>query len=281
MTVGKTENAIPIKASTVRSKDGTVIGYKSMGNGPGVIILPGLLSRSDDFAQFAQEMADTFTVHVIDRRGRGQSGPQGSEYSIRKECEDLTAVQEETGADYLFGHSYGGLVALETARMNDRFTKIALYEPGVSVNHSIPITWLPPFEAALNEEDTLKAFAIFVRATAPVKSARYAPLWYLKFFLRMMRSHWGDKASLLREMASEYKEIGRHDSGYANYGSIGASTLLMRGGKSKEAVATIEALERTLPHHATLVLPKFGHMAPLNGHKPSGVVQQVKRYFLN
>ncbi|WP_422614971.1 alpha/beta fold hydrolase [Cohnella caldifontis] len=53
--------------------------------------------------------------------------------------EDLTAVQEATGAAYLFGHSYGGLVALETARTNGRFTKLALYEPGVSVNQSIPI----------------------------------------------------------------------------------------------------------------------------------------------
>ncbi|MBO9599435.1 MAG: alpha/beta hydrolase, partial [Cohnella sp.] len=103
-----------VKQSRVKSKDGTVIGYKSMGNGPGVIIVPGLLSRSDEFTRFAEELKESFTVHIMDRRGRGISGAQGNDYSIRKEVEDLTAVQEATGSAYLFGHSYGGLIAVET-----------------------------------------------------------------------------------------------------------------------------------------------------------------------
>ncbi|WP_410982142.1 alpha/beta fold hydrolase [Bacillus cereus] len=60
------ENATFITNSTVISKDGTVIGYKSTGQGPGVIVLHGALSSSDDFTNFAQELADSFTVHIID-----------------------------------------------------------------------------------------------------------------------------------------------------------------------------------------------------------------------
>jgi pimeloyl-ACP methyl ester carboxylesterase len=279
MTIGETANSVT--HSTVLSKDGTVIGYKSMGNGPDIILLPGLLSRSDDFTRFAQELADSFTVHAIDRRGRGQSGPQGSEYSIRKECEDLMAVQEATGAAFLFGHSFGGLVALETARTNNPFKKIALYEPGVSINKSIPITWLPPYEKALNENDTLKAFAVFVRATAPVKSARIMPLWYLKFILRMMHSHWSNMKGLQRENLNEYKEIGRLDSSYGNYSSIESDTLLIAGGKSKEAVQAMRLLDQTMPNTKTMVIPKLGHRAPLDQHKPAAVAQHVKHYFLN
>src|ERR1700731_32508 len=115
MHMSKVANETSITHSSVISKDGTVISYKSTGEGPGVIVLHGALSSSDDFSHFAQELADSFTVHVIDRRGRGMSGPQGNEYSIRKECEDITVVQEATGAAFLFGHSFGGLVALETA----------------------------------------------------------------------------------------------------------------------------------------------------------------------
>jgi pimeloyl-ACP methyl ester carboxylesterase len=80
-------------------------------------------------------------------------------------------VQEATGAAFLFGHSFGGLVALETARMNNLFTKIALYEPGVSIKRSIPTTWLPKYEKALNKNDTYGAFAIFVRALGPCRRA--------------------------------------------------------------------------------------------------------------
>jgi pimeloyl-ACP methyl ester carboxylesterase len=275
------ETANFITESTVKSKDGTVIGYKSMGNGPDVILLPGLLSRSDDFTRFAQELADSFTVHAIDRRGRGQSGPQGSEYSIRKECEDLAAVQEATGAAFLFGHSFGGLVSLETARTNNSFKKIALYEPGVSIHNSIPTTWLPPYEKALNENDTLKAFAVFVRATAPVKSARIMPLWYLKLILRMMHSHWSKMEGLQRENLHEYREIGRLDSSYENYRSIDADTLLLAGGKSPVAVQTMRVLDQTMPNTKTLVIPKLGHQAPLEQHSPAAVAQHVKRHFLS
>lgn len=279
MTNEKFANSIA--RSTVQSKDGTVIGYKSIGNGPSVILVPGLLCRADDLTLFAQELADTFTVHVIDRRGRGQSGPQGKDYSIRKETEDLTAVQEATGASFLFGHSYGGLVALETVRINDSYKKIALYEPGVSIQNSIPITWLPQYENVLNENDTLKAFAVFVRATAPVKSARIMPLWYLKFFLRMMHSHWSKMEGLQRENLREYKEIGRLDSSYANYSSIQSDTLLIAGAKSREAVQTMNLLDRTIPNTKTLVIPKLGHQAPLDQHKPAAVAQHVKQHFLN
>ena len=268
-----------VKQSTVESKDGTLIGYKSMGNGPGVIIVPGLLSRSDEFMHFAQVLQDSFTVHIIDRRGRGASGSQGIDYSIRKECEDLSAVQEATGAVYLFGHSYGGLIALEAARSNSPFAKIALYEPGVSINESIPISWLPPYEKALNDNDALTAFAVFVKATAPVKSARYAPLWYLKLFLRMMRKHWGKMEGQLRENLNEYKEIGRLDSSYDNYGTINASTLLIAGEKSQVAVRTVTALHGTLPDSKLQIIPKIGHFAPMDGHSPAAVAQQVRHHF--
>jgi pimeloyl-ACP methyl ester carboxylesterase len=91
-------------------------------------------------ARLPKNFRDSFTVHSIDRRGRGLSGPQGSEYSITKECEDIQALQKETGAIYVFGHSYGGLIALETARTFPSFTKIALYEPGVSIG-SLSAQW--------------------------------------------------------------------------------------------------------------------------------------------
>ena len=46
----------------------------------------------------------------------------------------MLALQAETGAALLVGHSYGGLVALEVARNNKAFSKIAVYEPGVSID---------------------------------------------------------------------------------------------------------------------------------------------------
>jgi pimeloyl-ACP methyl ester carboxylesterase len=72
-----------------------------------------------DYAAFARALAERFTVHTIERRGRGESGPQGDDYSIVKECEDVLAVRAATGASLLVGHSYGGLVALEVTRNHE------------------------------------------------------------------------------------------------------------------------------------------------------------------
>ena len=47
-------------------------------------------------------------------------------------------MQAETGADRVFGHSYGGLVALQTARRTAAFRQIAVYEPAVVLDGSPP-----------------------------------------------------------------------------------------------------------------------------------------------
>jgi pimeloyl-ACP methyl ester carboxylesterase len=66
----------------VLSKDGTRIGYLSVGEGPSVLVIPGVLSIAADYAAFARALSEHFSVHTIERRGRGESGPQGDDYSI-------------------------------------------------------------------------------------------------------------------------------------------------------------------------------------------------------
>src|SRR5271169_2783696 len=99
----------------VFSNDGTAISYRSIGSGAPLIVIPGALGIAIDYDKFARKLCRQFTVHVVDRRGRGESGEQGDNYGIEKECEDIHAVCTATNATLLFGHSYGGFVAFETA----------------------------------------------------------------------------------------------------------------------------------------------------------------------
>src|SRR5204862_8054293 len=128
--IGRTASSTP----AVLAQDGASISYLSIGSGPSVLVIPGALSMAADYAAFASALAEHFTVHIIERRGRGKSSPQGDDYSILKEREDVLALQQETGASLLVGHSFGGLVTLEVARNNPLFTKVAVYEPGVSID---------------------------------------------------------------------------------------------------------------------------------------------------
>ena len=68
-------NTVDITTGTVTSQDGTTIGYRQLGRGPGLVMLHGSMESSSSHLQLAQELADVATVYLPDRRGRGLSGP--------------------------------------------------------------------------------------------------------------------------------------------------------------------------------------------------------------
>jgi len=160
------------RIDTVVSRDGTEIAYHTIGKGPDVLIVPGALAIADDFGAFARELAERFTVGTIERRGRGQSGPQGDDYGINSECDDLAAVQAATGAKLLFGHSFGGFIALEAARRSNVFEKLAVYEPGVSIDGSVDVSWAAGTQRQLARGQDLAAFITFVRGSTRRPRAR-------------------------------------------------------------------------------------------------------------
>lgn len=86
----------PIKRF-VKSSDGTTIGYRQIGEGPGLVILHGSMSTGYNHIQLAEQLADRFTVYLPDRRGRGLSGPYRDGDTIESEVGDLLAVLAETG----------------------------------------------------------------------------------------------------------------------------------------------------------------------------------------
>ena len=267
---------------TLRSRDGATISYLSTGSGPAVIVIPGALSMAVDYAAFAHALAERFTVHTIERRGRGLSSPQGDDYSIVKECEDVLALQQQTGAPLLVGHSFGGLVALEVARSNPALTKIAVYEPGVSIDGSIPMGWIPGYKQKLAEGKLLDAFVEFSLGTGPER-ARNTPPWLMKLMLPLFLSAHKRKQmfGLLQQSLREHQEVARLDSSYANYREIPAQVLLMYGGKSDSSWVNLsmERLAAVLPHSETKEFPKLDHFG-IDQKAPQEVAGAVGDYFL-
>lgn len=70
-------NTTTCTTHSVRSRDGAEISYLSMGSGPSVLVIPGALSMAAGYVAFASALAEHFSVHVIERRGRGGSSPPG------------------------------------------------------------------------------------------------------------------------------------------------------------------------------------------------------------
>ena len=266
----------------VLSQDGAKISYLTMGSGPSVLVIPGALSMAADYAAFASALAEHFTVHIIERRGRGKSSPQGDDYSMIKECEDVFALQQKIGASLLVGHSFGGLVALEVARNNPSVTKLAVYEPGVSIDGSIPMDWMPGYEKKLAEKKYLDAFVEFSLGVGPER-ARNTPPWLMKLLLPLFLSSHERKLmfGLLPENLREHHEVARLDSSYENYREIAADVLLMYGGKSNTTWVdlSMERLAAVLPRSETKEFPKLDHFG-IDKKAPREVAEVIGAYFL-
>jgi len=67
------------------------------------------------YARLARRLADHFTVHLYNRRGRADAPPRTEPYAIEEDVDDLAAVLQHTGARNVIGHSSGGFIALEGA----------------------------------------------------------------------------------------------------------------------------------------------------------------------
>ena len=264
------------------TEDGTVIGYRTIGSGEGLILVGGAALTARDYLPLAQILALSYTVHVPDRRGRGTSGPQGPGYSIETECRDLLALQRHTGATLVFGHGYGGLVALETARRQKVFRKITVYEPGLSIGGSVPLGWLAEYRERLAAGDTRGAFACMIAQAGYAPASLTAmPPRALRAFLRLHTSRqlWQETEPLLPATLAENEQIARLDDGTADrYASVESPVMLLGGSMSPAFSLTgIDALNGIISGSRVEIVDGLGHGAPVR-KPPLAVAQRILRF---
>jgi pimeloyl-ACP methyl ester carboxylesterase len=100
-------------ASRVKSRDGSEIAYWTTGDGPPLVVLHGTSADHTRWRPLLPYLEPHFTVHAIDRRGRGASG-DSPHYALEREFEDVAAVvdavADESGAPVNM-YSHGGIVA--------------------------------------------------------------------------------------------------------------------------------------------------------------------------
>jgi pimeloyl-ACP methyl ester carboxylesterase len=263
------------------SRDGTPISFFSTGTGPGLLIVHGALGTCKQYFRLALALSETFTVHVMDRRGRGNSGPQGEEYSIAKECEDAVAILESTGSFFLFGHSYGGLVGLETA-LAYPLHKLAVYEPGLSVHQSIPHGWIKEFRGALDRRDYPEALVLFIHGVRLLAPFDKIPKPVLRLFLRwtMADLDRNETVRLLHTLGPEIEEVARLDSKVDKYRELSASTLVLVGSKSPaHMIYAANSVAETVPNATLMTLSGLNHMAPVM-RDIRELNEPVKNFFL-
>jgi pimeloyl-ACP methyl ester carboxylesterase len=262
----------------VTSADGVTIAYRRVGTGPALLVVPGNNRMAHNYDRLAAALADVFTVCVLERRGRGNSGPQGPGYSIDREVDDVSAVMAAENAELVFGHSYGGLVALAAGRLGSGIRRLAVYEPGISINGSFDLRWRAEFRRLVERGKHVRAMALFLHQTrlVPLPWTPYAVCWS---FALLMVGRASESRDLMPTTPPELDEIARWDGDGSPFATITAKTLLIAGTRSPEFLtAVIDPLHQRIAGSVTLTLTDADHNAP-DENDPERVAAELRTFF--
>ncbi len=275
---------------SLTSKDGTTIGYRQLGHGPGLVLLHGIMESAQSHTQLAEELAGDFTVYLPDRRGRGLSGLQGAHYCIRKEVEDLDALLDKTEATRVFGVSAGAVICLQAALTLTAIEKAAIFEPPLLINGSVSTAFLTRFDEEMAEGKVASALVTAMKGSQmgpPVLNL--VPRALLELLTKMMTAVEDKKAKpgdvTMSMLASTLHDDFSVETAGAleSFNAIGAETLLLGGSKSPAYFrVALDALEHVLPNARRIEFTGLNHGASGNtnrGGKPERVAQELRAFF--
>jgi pimeloyl-ACP methyl ester carboxylesterase len=278
---------------TVRSADGTEIGYELRGSGPALVLVQGTMGTAYNFRDLADALAGTFTVVLPDRRGRGYSGPGRSPYALDREIEDLACVLEATGAHHVFGLSSGAIIALWAARRLPAVRAVAAYEPPLFPSReSLPHRALAAFDAAIAAGRlptalvlAMKAGQFAPRAVSAIPTPVLAPLVGLG--LRREAKHppvgYATMTALAPALADDFALLREVAGRSAELRDVAVPALLLGGSRSQAYLRrALDLAAGSLPAAGRVELPGLDHGAAWNADRrgnPAPVAAELTTFF--
>jgi pimeloyl-ACP methyl ester carboxylesterase len=289
MSVAALERSI---TGSVISKDGTTIGYRQLGRGPGVVVLHGAMESAQSHRQLAEALAATFTVYLPDRRGRGLSGPYGNDHRVERDVEDMDALLTKTGAHDVVGVSSGAIIWLQAALTLPAIHHAAIFEPPLMVNGSAPVAWLTRFDEEIAQGKVAAAMITGMEgAQMGPPILNLMPRWLLERLTTMMLASEEKKASgddvTMRMLAPtlhyDFQLVIEMEGALESFRALRPEVLLLGVSKSPAYLkAALDALEKVLPHVRRVEFPGLGHEASGNTDRrgqPGRVAQELLRFF--
>ena len=247
----------------ITSADGATIAVRSIGDGPGVVILHGGGVAERDYHRLAKALSSRFSVHLYNRRGRSDSAPLDGTETVATDIGDLAAVLAHTGARSIFGHSGGGFVALQ-AGLSLPLDRIAVYDPGLSILGRPSFAFFEPFEKAVKAGDNARAMTIMARGVYPDDPASRLPFGVaLQITRAFTHTPIGRRlVDLLPTTPPEIRRIHDHDGPATDYAGITADVLLAAGSGSPTYFAeNCQAVADAIPRGRAIVIPRASHNA--------------------
>lgn len=191
--------------AVVASSDGTPISYEVHGQGdPTLLLIHGWSCDSRYFREQIEPFSRRYRVVTVDLAGHGHSGAGREDFTLASFGQDVRAVADAVGGDRLIlvGHSMGGLVIAEAARLlPGRVLGLiavdSLQDLGFEVTEEFAAGMLAPLEADFavgcrafaagmmgpDADDDLKSWIAADMASAPPAVAVSAMRSYMQMWI--------------------------------------------------------------------------------------------------
>jgi pimeloyl-ACP methyl ester carboxylesterase len=283
--------AHPFSTDSVVSSDGTTIGYRQLGRGPGLVLLHGTMESAASHMELAEALSDAFTVYLPDRRGRGLSGPHGKDYRLASEVEDVAVLLARTGAHDVFGVSSGAIVWLQAALSLPTIRRAVIFEPPLLIDGSISTAFLARYEAEIAAGDTAAALITAMKGAQMGPAAfDLVPRWLLERMTGLMLRSEDRKAAAgdvtMRMLAptihNDFQLVVETQDAVDRFSGVKARVLLLGGSKSPAYLKrALDALEAVLPDATRHELPGLDHGASGNAKqrgRPDVVAAELRRF---
>lgn len=262
--------------------DGGSLALYSYGNSqtPGhrrILVVGGAFLTAAIYRPFAaalgSRLGEDWTVDLYDRRGRGKSTDQPSDYSMDTEISDVALMLGHTGAQSLFGHSLGGAVVLNAVRSFSEPAakanvavpaRLAVYDPAINLDESLDTTWLKSFATDVAEGKNSRALARMERAMQFSPTLSKVPEPILAALLACTSKTQAGKLAraLLPSGVGELRAALEESQPANSFSVLPGNTHFMAGAKSaKYFRSTARQLHEVVPGSSYLETPKGIHGA--------------------
>ena len=220
---------------------------------PLVVVVHGSMDRSAGLLKLSRRLDSEFEVLRYDRRGYGRSIESTGPYEMSHQVDDLAELLNERSssprATLVFGHSFGGVVALALAdRHPDLVAAVGVYEAPMSW-----LDWWPgssPGGSALSVVDPGDAAEEFLRRLMGNDS------WE-----RLSNAKQETRRAEGAAMMGELTDLREHEPWSAT--RIGAPVLAMYGENAKpHHQRAMKTLGKTLDNCRLEQIPGAGHFGP-------------------